>query len=130
MLNSPITTAEETLEVLHAVPGLMCTLDVGNMETAEPAVNAYSVLKNYVVQFHLKDWKISDKTAENTDLKRCGKYFANAVIGEGDLDLKAFWDTVDTRGRELYVNLETTDFEKKSSAAEVLKKTADLLRNW
>ena len=130
MRNSPITTTAETLEVLRAVPGLMCTLDPGNMETAEPAVNAYTVLKNHVVQFHLKDWKISDRPAENFDLKRCGKYFANAVIGEGDLDLKAFWDTVDARGRELYVNLETTDFARTSSAAAVLKKTADRLRNW
>ena len=128
--NSPITTAAETLEVLHAVPGLMCTLDAGNMETAEPALNAYTVLKDYVVQFHLKDWKISGQPKEKYDLKRCGKYFANAVIGEGDLDLKAFWDTVDARGRELYVNLETTDFARTSSAAAVLKRTADLLRNW
>jgi len=130
LVNSPITTAAEMLEVLHAVPGLMCTLDAGNMETAEPAVNAYTALKDYVVQFHLKDWKISDKPAEKFHLKRCGKYFADAVIGEGDLDLKAFWNTVDARGRELYVNLETTDFARTSSAAEVLKKTADLLRNW
>ena len=130
MRNSPITTAAEALEVLHAVPGLMCTLDPGNMETAEPAVNAYTVLKDYVVQFHLKDWKISDKPAENFHLKRCGKYFADAVLGEGNLDLKAFWNTVDARGRALYVNLETTDFARKSSAAEVLKKTADQLRNW
>ena len=130
MRNSPITTAAEALEVLHAVPGLKCTLDAGNMETAEPSVNAYTVLKDHVVHFHLKDWKISDRPQENYDLKRCGKYFADAVIGEGDMDLKAFWNTVDARGRELYVNLETTDFARTSSAAAVLKKTADLLRNW
>lgn len=128
--NSPITTATEALEVLHAVPGLMCTLDAGNMETAEPSVNAYTVLKDYVVHFHLKDWKISDRPKDKYDLKRCGKYFADAVIGEGDMDLKAFWNTVDVRGRELYVNLETTDFAKTSSAGAVLKRTADLLRNW
>lgn len=128
--NSPITTAEEILEVLRAVPGLMCTLDPGNMETAEPAVNSYAVLKKYVVQFHLKDWKIYDKPTENSDLKRCGKYFVNAVIGEGDWDLEGFWNTVDARGRELYVDLETTDFSGESSAAAVLGRTADLLRNW
>ena len=128
--NSPITTAAEVLEVLHAVPGLMCTLDAGNMETAEPSVNAYTVLKDYVVHFHLKDWKISDKPGKDFDLKRCGKYFANAVIGEGDMDLKAFWNTVDARGRELYVNLETSDFAGTSSMSAVFKKTADLLRNW
>lgn len=130
MRNSPITTAAEVLEVLHAVPELMCTLDAGNMETAEHSIKAYTVLKDYVVHFHLKDWKISDKPAEKFDLKRCGKYFADAVIGEGDMDLKAFWNTVDARGRELYVNLETTDFARTSSAASVLKRTADLLRNW
>jgi len=64
------------------------------------------------------------------DLKRCGKYFADTVIGEGDMDLKAFWNTVDARGRELYVNVETTDFARTSSKEAVLKKTANLLRNW
>ena len=71
-----------------------------------------------------------EKTAENSDLKRCGKYFAKAVIGEGDLDLKAFRDMVDSRGSELCVTLEPTDFAGKSSAEAVLKKTAVLLRNW
>jgi len=129
-LNSPITTADEVLEVLHAVPGLMCTLDAGNMATAEPSGDAYLRLKEYVVQIHLKDWKISDNAAPGYDLKRCGKYFSDAVIGEGDLDLKGFWNTVDARGRELYVNMETADFAKTSSSAEILKRTADFLRNW
>ena len=129
-VNSPITTAAETLEVLRNVPGLMCTLDSGNMETAEPSLDAYTLLKDYVVQFHLKDWKISSESIPGGDLKRCGRYFCNAVIGEGNMLLKEFWDTVDPRGKELFVNLETTDFSGTSSDAAVLEKTANLLRSW
>jgi len=128
--SSPITTADEALEVLHAVPGLKCTLDHGNMETAEPSINAYVKLRDYVVNFHLKDWKIFDAPHPDASRKRNGRYFANAVIGEGDMPLKAFWDTVDAAGRELYVNLETMDFYQTSSTEAVLKKTANLLRNW
>ena len=127
---SPITTAEELSFLMRSVPGLKCTLDHGNMETAEPAVDAYLKLKEYVVQIHLKDWKIFSSPQPGAALKRSGKYFSDAVIGTGDMDLKAFWNTLDARGRDLYVNLETTDYDGTSSAAEVLKKTADALRSW
>ena len=130
LTNSPITTAAETLEVLQAVPGLKCTLDHANMETAEPATDAYTKLRDYVVHIHLKDWKIYDAPHPNAQLKRNGKYFANEVIGRGDMPLKAFWDTLDERGRQLYVNLETMDFYQTSSTEKVLKETADMLRNW
>ena len=100
------------------------------METAEPAVDAYLKLKEYVVQIHLKDWKIFSSPQPGAALKRSGKYFSDAVIGTGDMDLKAFWNTLDARGRDLYVNLETGDFAGTSSTAEVLKKTADALRSW
>ena len=126
---SPVTTAKELLDLMESVPGLKCTLDHGNMETAEPSLDAYLKLKEYVVQIHLKDWKIFSSPQPGTALKRCGKYFADAVIGTGDMDLKGFWDTLDARGRDLYVNLETGDFSGTSSTAEVLKKTADALRS-
>lgn len=128
--NSPITTAAESLEVLRAVPGLKCTLDHGNMETAEPSIGAYTALREYVVHIHLKDWKIYDSPRRDALPKRTGKYFANAVIGEGDLPLREFWDTLDAKGRELYVNMETGDFYRTSSTAAVLKRVSDMLRNW
>ena len=128
--NSPVVTAAEMLRLLQNVPGLKCTLDPGNMETAEPSQNAYLQLKDHVVQFHLKDWKISSSPFEGATLKRCGKYFGDTVIGTGDMDLKGFWNTVDEKGRSLYVNLETMDYSGTSSTREVLKKTADALRNW
>lgn len=130
LVNSPIVTAGEVLEVLHSVPGLKLTLDHGNMQTAEEAVGAYSILKEHVVHIHLKDWKIYDSPWAGAVLKRNGKYFANAVIGKGDMDLKAFWENLDSRGREFYVNLETMDFVDQSSTPDVLKHVSDLLRNW
>lgn len=130
IINSPIVTVSEVLEVLHNVPGLKLTLDHGNMQTAEDAVNAYSLLKEYIVHVHLKDWKVYDSPRADTTPKRCGKYFANAVIGEGDMDLKTFWSHFDDRGRQLSINLETMDFRNPESTPDVLKKVSDLLRNW
>lgn len=128
--NSPIITAEEVLEVLHAVPGLKLTLDIGNMATAEDISEAYPKLHEYVVHFHLKDWKIYDSPRPDTTPKRCGKHYADAMIGEGDLDLKSFWNTVDAKDRELYVNLETKDFSGRMTAPESLRKVSDYLREW
>lgn len=130
LFNSPIVTTEEVLEVLHAVPGLKLTLDHGNMQTACDATAVYPLLKDHVVHFHLKDWKIYDTQQPGTTLKRNGKYFADAVIGQGDLDLKRFWDHVDTAGRQLYVNLETGDFSGKQDTPGVLKQVSEILRHW
>ena len=130
IINSPIVTVSEALEVLHNVPGLKLTLDHGNMQTAEDAVDAYSMLKEHVVHIHLKDWKIYDSPHTGAALKRNGKYFANAVIGEGDMDLRMFWEKLDSSGRNLYVNLETMDFMNPDSTPDVLKHVSKLLKDW
>ena len=128
--NSPIVTVEETLEVLAAVPGLKVTLDNGNMSTAGDFMQGYTRLHDHVVHFHLKDYKISDTETPRSNRTRCGKYYTDCVIGEGDLDLRSYWNTVDERGRELYVNLETLDPTKARTNAQVQKLVADQLRNW
>ena len=43
---------------------------------------------------------------------------------------EAFWENLDSRGRNLYVNLETMDFMNPDSTPDVLKQVSDLLRNW
>ena len=112
------------------VPGLKVTYDHGNTATADDPVQAYLKLKDHIVHFHLKDWKITDREVPGGDLKRDGRYYRDAVIGEGDLELKKFWDAVDSRGRELYVNLETHDYTEAQDHAGVLRKVSDELRNW
>ncbi len=128
---SPITTGEEALAVLREVPGLKVTFDHGNIATAGDPVAAYRLLKDDIVHFHLKDWYIRDTEFPNSERKRCGKYFADAMIGDGDLDLKGFWEIVEPRHKAEYlVNLETLDYSGKLSAPEAQKLVADRLRNW
>ena len=128
---SPIVTGEEVLEILRAAPGLKVTFDEGNTATACDPVRAYGLLRDHVVHFHLKDWKIFDSPAENTFPNRDGKHRANITIGEGDMDLKAFWDVVAPEQKErCFVDLETMDFTGKTPLKETLRSVAARLRNW
>ncbi len=130
MPNSPIITVSEVLEVLHAVPGLRLTFDHGNIATAEDPAEAWKREKKYVVRFHFKDWKISGTPIPDGERKRCGKYFANAMIGDGDLRLREFWQSLDAKAKQIPVNLETVDFTKKLSPADAMKHVSDLMRSW
>ena len=131
MNTSPVVTGEEVLEILQAAPGLKVTFDAGNTSTACDFLKAYDLLKDYVVHFHLKDWKIYDKPVAGALFGRDGKYRTDVMIGEGDMNLKAFWDIVlPEQKKNCYVNLETLDFTGKLSKKEATRKVADLLRNW
>lgn len=128
--NSPVTTAEEVLSLIRNVPDLRVTFDNGNTETACDAVEAYKKLRQYVVRFHLKDWKISDEPIPDSEKKRNGKYFAMCVMGEGSVDLKKLWDEVDPESRKFTVNLETWHPDGTPLSAPELKKICDRMRNW
>ena len=131
MLTSPVVTGEEVLEILQAAPGLKVTFDEGNTATACDPFKAYELIKDYVVHFHLKDWKIYDKPTEGASPSRDGKYRANILIGEGDMDLKAFWDIVTPEQKKnCHVNLETLDFTGRIPREVAIKNVADRLRNW
>lgn len=132
-VNSPITTGEEVLEVLKQVPGLKLTFDHGNVATADDPDKAYEMLKEYIVHVHLKDWKISDAptpASSSESLKRCGKYYDNIIIGDGDMNLKKFWDITDANTRSCYVNLETRDFTNTMTPLAAMQKVANYLRDW
>ena len=91
------------------------------------------MLKEYVVHVHLKDWKISDAptpASSSESLKRCGKYYDDIIIGEGDMNLKKFWDITDANTRSCYVNLETKDFTNSMTPLEAMQKVANYLRDW
>ena len=130
MSNSPITATGEVMEILEAVPELKLTLDYGNMATAGVEPEELKIFSGKIAHIHLKDWNISSVPTEKAELKRCGRYFADAVIGRGDLDLKASWDVLSPADRECFVNLETMDFCGTSSTRDVLKKLSDELRYW
>lgn len=130
-LDAPIDTKEEILELLHTFPDLRLTFDIGNMAASDDMASAYSFLREKVIHFHCKDFKVSNTplTPKST-LRRNGKYFTNEVIGKGDLDLQGFWQKVPMEDKKYFVNVETLDFSGKSSTPEVLKEVADLMRSW
>lgn len=119
---SPITTAAEIKELLEAVPGLKLTFDNGNVATADDQVASYQTLKDYIVYFHLKDWKIYDTPQPGADLKRCGKYFEDVYIGDGNIDIAAFLNQIEPAHRDLYMNLETRDFTGTLPPQEAFKR--------
>ena len=129
-LESPITTAEECLEILKQIPDLRVTFDQGNVATADDPESAFLKLRDYVVHFHLKDWLIYDKPVPGSDLKRCGKYFSDVMIGEGDMDIKGFWQLTNEREKALFVNPETKDHTGKRNALETFKQACSILRSY
>lgn len=128
--NSPITTAEECLEILQQVPDLRLTYDQGNVATADDPRRAFELLRKYVVHFHVKDWYVSDRPSDKSDLKRCGKYFTDATIGEGDMDIRSFWQLTSDAERALYVNPETRDYTGKRTPLEIFKQVSKEMYSW
>ncbi|MBQ9501772.1 MAG: sugar phosphate isomerase/epimerase [Lentisphaeria bacterium] len=128
--NSPITTAGECLEILRQVPGLKITFDQGNVATAEDPVQAFLKLREHVVHFHVKDWYVSDVPRDGYTPKRCGKYYADATIGEGDMDIRSLWRLTDARERSLCVNPETRDYSGKRTPLETFKKVCAEMKSW
>lgn len=128
--SAPFFTSDDILSVLRAVPGLKMIFDQGNMGVAEDPVSAFRKLKNYVIRFHLKDFRISETPRENWSRSRGGRFYRAAVIGEGDLDVEGFWKTLDDESRELYATPETNDPENRIPAPQVLKEVTDRMRTW
>lgn len=128
--DSPITTAEECLEILDAVPGLKLTYDPGNVATAADPLDAFAKLRQYVVHFHVKDWFIRNEPFADAELKRCGKYFANATVGEGDLNLRSFWQMTTAGERELFVNPETKDYTGTRGYLDIFKQVCAEMKSW
>lgn len=128
--NSPITTADECLEVLKQIPGLKVTYDQGNVATADDPVEGFKKLRDYVVHFHVKDWYVSDTPGEGYTPKRCGKFYADATIGEGDMDIRSFWQLTNERERQLYVNPETRDYSGKRTPIETFNQVCAEMKSW
>lgn len=128
--NSPITTADEVLDVIREVPDLRVTFDNGNTETACDGIEAYKKLKDYIVRFHLKDWTVSDTEIPYSEKKRNGKYFAMSVIGEGSIDLQSLWNAVDPEQKKFTVNLETWHTDYSQLSVEELKRVCRLVQSW
>lgn len=130
MLTSPITTAQEVMEVLTAVPGLKLTHDYGNMITGGTTIEECRDLYPYIVHMHMKDWKFFDAGLPGTYPVRSGKFVKHTAIGDGDMDWKRIWSDFDERIRELYVNLEIFYPGRSVPMLPVFKRVAEQISNW
>jgi len=128
--NSPITTADECLEILTAVPGLRVTYDAGNVFTAEDPLEAYRKLRKYVVHFHVKDWFVSPVEKPGYTLKRTGQWMGNAFLGDGDVKLREFWQETTSAERQLWVNPESCDFSDTKPPKEVFTEICRRMKSW
>ena len=127
---SPITTADEMLELLNEVKGLKLTFDNGNIATADDQVSAFRKLKPYIAHFHLKDWKIFDEPNENTTPKRCGKHFMDIPVGEGDLGVRDFWKNVVAPEYDGFVNLEFLVPTPNDTMEDVVRRVVRNIKAW
>ncbi len=60
LLLFPLSTVDELLYMLNAVPGLRLTFDNGNfMPAGGDMMEAYACLKPYIANVHIKDWELS-----------------------------------------------------------------------
>jgi len=92
---SPFLVADDMLEAVGALPDLRLTCDFGNAATGEDPVASYRRVAEHVVHVHLKDWTIRSRRLWRRRFRRMrdGRYYRPAVIGEGDLDLRACLET-------------------------------------
>lgn len=81
----PFSTTEEVCFMLDNIPGLKYNFDPGNFYCVyEDALKAYSKLKNYVVNVHLKDWVHLDKGTISTIR---GEKLDGVALGRGIVKL-------------------------------------------
>jgi len=127
-LKSPVVSGAELQEVIAAVPRIRIAFDNGNTATADDMTAAFELVKEHVVHFHLKDWKIFDAFQPGSDLKRTGKYYRDCVIGEGDLDLPPFLKNHVLPVYDGFFNLEASDPSGRRSPKEVMRDVCAYLK--
>ncbi len=128
--NSPITTADECLEILRQVPGLKLTFDQGNVATADDPCEAFLKLRKYVAHFHVKDWHVADVPGDGYTLKRNQLYYKDATLGHGNMDIKSFWQLTTPEERLMWVNPESCDFTGRRPVREVFQEICSTMRNY
>ena len=114
---------------LHG-PGPQPTADFPADVAVRDVVQAFQRLRKYVVHFHVKDWYVSRVPRDGYTPKRCGKYYADATIGEGDMDIASVWRLTDARERGFFINPETRDYTGKRTPLETFKKVCAEMKSW
>jgi sugar phosphate isomerase/epimerase len=124
---SPFVTAAHFLEAAAEVPGLKLTFDSGNAGSGEDPVESFRRTASYVVHAHFKDWSIADTPAEGYREMLDGRYYAPALIGEGNIPHKAVIAAMKNAGYNGYINIEYEG--NKYDPYEGIRRAVECLRS-
>jgi sugar phosphate isomerase/epimerase len=125
--DSPFVTADDFFALKSAIPEVKLTFDNANTATGEDPVEALKRCIDDVVHVHFKDWNISEcRKAEGFKEMLDGRFYQNALIGEGDLDQKGCLKVLKDSAYQGYINLEYLAYNY--SGAEATRRAAAYLR--
>jgi sugar phosphate isomerase/epimerase len=117
---SAFVTADDYYKAKVEIPQLKLTYDDGNAASGEDPVESFKRCANDVVHAHFKDWYISDTPQEDYREMLNGKYFASALIGQGDVDSAGVWKAMKEYGYKGFINIEyESDAVKADEATRI-----------
>ena len=114
---SPFVVAADFLEAARQAPGLRLTFDAGNVFTGgEDPAESFRQCASHVAHAHFKDWNLREtadgptrggegETRPFTQMLS-GKFYQNALIGEGAMDHQACVRAMEACGYQGFVNIE------------------------
>ena len=120
-------TAAYVREALQAVPGLKLTFDAGNAALGQDPVESFLQTTTETVHAHFKDWYIFDAPAKGLRETLDGRFYAPALIGEGDIPHKAIIAVMKETGYDGYINVEYQGH--KYDPYEAIRRAVEYLRS-
>lgn len=101
----PLCSNGEMLRLFAEVKGLKYTHDTGNPIVAmEDPIATYELLKDRLAAVHFKDLQFTDEKTEM--MNPMGKYFARAILGEGEIDFKKHLELLKRDHYEGFITIE------------------------
>ena len=107
---APYTTAKEILWFMEQVPDLKHTFDMGNYRyRGEDEIEAFELLKDYIVYVHVKDRSTAMKGEEVAKIAADGTALFSTPVGSGVIKIKEILDKLEFMGYDGTLNIEHFD---------------------
>ena len=101
----PLCSNGEMMRLFGDLPSLKYTHDTGNPIVAmEDPIATYDLFKDRLANVHFKDLEFTDERTEM--MNPVGKYFARAILGEGEIDFKKHLELLKRDGYEGWITIE------------------------
>ncbi len=125
---APYTTATEILWFMEQVPGLKHTFDTGNYRyLGEDEIEAFELLKDYIVYVHVKDRSTAMKGEELAKIAADGTALFSTPVGAGIIKIKEILEKLEAMGYEGILNIE--HFDASNQLEYIEQSTRWLLEN-